>query len=104
MFVNRRANQSGTLELQAKTAIDLLLLWGGSLFSIGGVAFAYWKKLQPEERVERARKQGRKICECTVTGEIMLLDSKTSDAIFNNFVCPRCGQKSVEAKSWKPKQ
>src|SRR5258708_758647 len=64
---------SGEVRLPAKIATELLLLTGGLLFSVCGVAYSYWKRCQPEERIDRARKAGRPICDCTEVGEIMLI-------------------------------
>ncbi len=59
---------SGEVKLPATTATELLLATGGLLFSACGVAYQYWKRCQPGEKIEAAHKQGRPICHCTVDG------------------------------------
>jgi hypothetical protein len=82
---------SGEVRLPAKTATELLLLALGLLFSVCGVAYSYWKKCQPSEKIAAAQAQGRPICHCTEDGVVMLVDAKRSNATFWEYVCPKCG-------------
>jgi hypothetical protein len=59
VVVNHLAGASGQVTLPAQTVIDVLLLWGGSLFSVCGVAYSYYQDLEKfkkeheeEERVD----------------------------------------------------
>ena len=48
------------------------------------------------EDIERAHKQGRPICHCTPTGEIMLrVSSSESKQPFPIYRCPKCGSQQV---------
>lgn len=89
IVVNHLIGQSGKVELPPTIATDILLSGAALLFSVCGVAYSYWKKCQPGERIEAARKQGRPICGCTEDGVIMLLDAKRSDRR-PLYVCPLC--------------
>src|SRR5437879_2759984 len=73
IVVVQLAGPSTDLRLPAKTATELLLLTGALLFSLGGVAYSYWKKCQPRAQIEWARNNGRFICACTEIGAVMLL-------------------------------
>jgi hypothetical protein len=90
ILVNHLIGQSGQVQLPATTATDILLSGAALLFSVCGVAYSYWKKCQPAEKVEAALEQGRPICHCTTDGEVMLLDPKQSSASLLIYVCPRC--------------
>ena len=95
IVVNRLSGPSGQVTLPAQTATDLLLLCGGILFSIGGIACHYWKRCQPSEKIESARKQDRPICHCTVDGVVMLVDPKKSDIAIWTYFCPNCGIRTL---------
>ena len=86
---------SESVTLPVKLVEELLLATGGLLFSVGAVAFSYWKKCQPIEKIEAARKAGRPICGCTEDGVIMLLDAKRSDRR-GLFICPLCKWEVLE--------
>ena len=83
---------SGEVKLSATTATELLLLTVTMLFSVCGVAYSYWKKGQPGELIELARKQGRPICHCTEFGVIMSMrPPPESDGAFRKYRCEKCG-------------
>ena len=88
--VNHLAGTKGVVSLPAQTVVDILLLWGGSLFAVCGVAYSYWKKCQPCEKIEAARKAGRPICHCTIDGSIMLLAPNQTDPYYKFYVCSLC--------------
>src|ERR1035437_6146957 len=73
---------SEEVRLPAKLATELLLATGGLLLSVFAVAYSFWKKCQPGEKIAEAHRQGRPICPCTVVGEVMVLDQKGSSDSF----------------------
>jgi hypothetical protein len=102
ILANHLIGQSGLVQLPATTATDILLSGAALLFAVGGVAYSYWKKFQPEERIERARKAGRPVCDCTETGEIMVLLLKESNELLKTYECRKCGQLLRRAQSYDP--
>lgn len=46
IFINHLAGSTGQLSLPAQTATDFMLIWGGSLFAICGVAYSYYQDLE----------------------------------------------------------
>jgi hypothetical protein len=93
IVVNHLIGQSGKVELTPTLATDILLSVGALLFSVGGVAYSYWKRFQPIEMVEWARHRGRPICHCTEVGTIMLvLPQPQSSVIVKLYKCPKCGE------------
>ena len=55
IVVNHFAGSSGQVSLTAQTVINLLLLVGGIVLSVGGVAYSYFQELQrlKEEHTEQ---------------------------------------------------
>ena len=96
--VNYLAGAKGEISIPAQTVVDILLLWGSSLFAVCGVAFSYWKRCQPADQIEAAHKQGRPICHCTVDGVVMLIDTdpKKRDINVGLYVCPKCGSQILK--------
>jgi hypothetical protein len=94
ILVNHLIGQSGKVELPPTIAIDILLSFAALLFSVGAVAYSFWKKCQPSEKIEAARRQGRPVCGCTVDGVVMLLDAKHSDRR-KLYVCPSCNDETL---------
>ena len=92
ILIDRLTGPTGQVQLPAKTLTEGILIAGGIVFSLGGVAYSYWKSSQPAERVAAAQNQGRKICECTEDGTIMLFDPKRSGPTMKLFYCPRCNE------------
>jgi len=90
---------TGEVRLPAKTVTERLLATGGLLFSVCAVAYSYWKKCQPMEMVERARKEGRPICHCTQTGVVMtVLPQPQSGVGMKLYVCPRCNDSALAVR------
>src|ERR1039458_450358 len=85
---------SGEVRLPTKIATELLLATGALLWSVSAVAYSYWKKCQPGEKIAAAQAQGRPICPCTADGVVMLLNQKRSSADFWEYECPKCGHKT----------
>src|ERR1035441_8673358 len=100
IVVNHHIGQSGQVQLPATTATDIMLSGLALLFSVCGVAYSYWKKGQPSEKVEAAQKQGRPICHCTEVGTVMILDQKLSDVELWVYLCPIC--KTSLARNVRP--
>jgi hypothetical protein len=95
IVVNHLIGQSGKVELPPTLVTDILLSFGALLFSVGAVAYSYWKKCQPREIAEFWRHRGRPICHCAEEGTVMLaLPQPQSNAILILYQCPRC--KEVE--------
>ena len=82
------------MTLPVKLIEELLLATGALLFSVVVVAYSYWKKCQPSEKIEAARKAGRPICHCTVDGTVMLADPKQAEQFHKIYVCPVCKDKT----------
>lgn len=84
-----KLSRQGTLSLVATLAI-LCLALGVLLYR------SYSKRLL----IESARKQGRPVCDCTTTGEIMLVDPKKGGVNLYTYVCPKCGKEFLKRISW----
>jgi ribosomal protein L32 len=56
------------------------------------LAWSYWKKEQKRDRIRFAKEMGRKICTCTESGEITLLDKVVIEGMYAGSVvrCPKC--------------
>jgi len=96
ILANHLIGQSGKVELPATIATDILLSVAALLFSVLAVAYSYWKKCQPSEKISAAKALGRTICPCTEDGIVMLLDQKKSSSDYWIFVCPKCGHRTQE--------
>ena len=59
VVVNHLAGSSGKVTLPAQTVIDVLLLWGGSLFSVCGVAYSYYQDLDRFKKEHEEEEQIR---------------------------------------------
>jgi NO-binding membrane sensor protein with MHYT domain len=97
---NHFTGSDATVKLPAKLATDILLVWGGLLCALTGVAYSYWKKSRPQEIVELAVKQARPICHCTEIGTVMLvLPQPQSGVAFKLYECPRCKETTLAHKA-----
>ncbi|HZD09248.1 MAG TPA: hypothetical protein VE176_13420, partial [Candidatus Limnocylindrales bacterium] len=97
---NHFTDSDASVKLPAKLATDIVLVWGGLLCAVAGVAYTYWKKSRPQEIVELAVKQGRPICRCTDVGTVMLvLPQPQSGVAFKLYECPRCKETTLAHKT-----
>jgi hypothetical protein len=86
--VNHLAGSTGVLPLPTTTAIDMLTLWGGSLFAVGGVAYSYYQALEDLKKEHEEEK---------VTFE--KIDFRRGKRTLNRWVaaCPKCGKPVEDA-------
>jgi hypothetical protein len=84
----------------------LTMTASGAVLGLLGV-WAWWSYLKiretsKEEKVRRARQDGRNICECSETGEIMrVIPGLINNANETRFMkCPRCGEKQIKKYDW----
>lgn len=74
----------------------------GALLGLLGIwAYYTWiliKNNSKEEKIKRAREAGRFICDCTETGEIMLLEDYTNVPLI--YRCPNCGCPKIVRKEY----
>jgi hypothetical protein len=82
------------LTLPAKPTMTV----SGAFLGLLGVwawwSYLMWKELSKEEKVRRARQDGRNICDCVDEGVIMLVGSKLlNDARKKIMQCPKCGER-----------
>lgn len=100
MIGNHLIGQTGTVQLPATIATDIMLGVAGLLFAVLGVAYSYWKRCQPMELIEWAKKQGRIICECTEVGTVMVMcDRERSGASLKVYECKVC--KEIRVVRWE---
>jgi hypothetical protein len=91
IVLNHLLGSSGEVRLPVQEAKDLTLLAGGVLCSVVAFAYSYWKKCQPREEIEWAKKNGRLICECTEVGTVMVMVPKPrSGESIKLYECPKC--------------
>ena len=69
---------------------------GAILYGWGLWTWELKRKLSKTEQIKEAREAGRPICDCTTTGEIMLLTPRMGSA--DVYRCPACGNPRVNPK------
>ena len=82
----------------------LTMTVSGAVCGLLGV-WAWWsylmhRELSKEEKVRRARRDGRNICDCSETGEIMVVSSGATNGRFKVMRCPRCGEVQGRQYDW----
>ena len=86
---------TGEMTIGKQLLLDILSITAGILMTAIYLAFSYWHKDRPRQRVETAIKQGRQICHCTEIGVIML-QAKEKDQGIQDYYCPRCRRRTVK--------
>lgn len=88
------------LTLPAKTTMTVLGAVLGLLCVWVHWSYLMHRELSKEEKVRRARRDGRNICDCTETGEIMVVSSGSTNGRFKVMRCPRCGEVQGRRYDW----
>jgi hypothetical protein len=88
-----KVSPSGTVTLTKeealRTVVVLVALFGG----VCSYAYQMWKHQRKRERIRFAREMGRRICNCSETGEIMVEIMKKDEQLNMRgygLRCPRC--------------
>lgn len=74
-------DKQGLLQLHKDTVFQILGGIGTVMFGLALLLFAALKKIRKKEMVSWAKSQGRPICECTDTGEIMRVTPESASKI-----------------------
>ena len=82
----------------------LTMTVSGAVLGLLGVwawwSYLMWKELSKEEKVRRARQDGRNICDCSESGEIMIVSSGATNGEFKVMRCPECGEVQGRRYDW----
>lgn len=82
----------------------LTMTVSGAFLGLLGVwawwSYLMWKELSREEKVRRARKDGRNIYDCSETGEIMVVSSGATNGDFKVMRCLKCGEVQGRRYDW----
>lgn len=91
-LIASKASPQGFVQLKAETLLRILLDTGTVFLGLLSYLIVLWLRDLKRERVRFARETGRKICQCTETGEIMLLRTRQGEGgSFDAPTCPKCG-------------
>lgn len=80
------------IEQHPKATFGVAAAAGMMLYAWAAWTFHLWKRDSKRERVAAARAQGRPVCNCTDTGEIMRYLEAKHRADLNFYRCPACGR------------
>ncbi|MBI4685312.1 MAG: hypothetical protein HY755_08940 [Nitrospirae bacterium] len=83
------------MTINKQLLLDILSITAGILMTAAYLAFSYWHKDRPKQRIETAIKQGRQICHCTEIGVVMLQAKEKAQGI-KDYYCPRCGRRDLK--------
>jgi hypothetical protein len=86
---------TGEMTISIKRLLDIsaILLW--VFLCLVYLAYSYWNRSLPRQKIEWAMKHGRKICHCTEIGVVMLQAKEKAQGI-QDYYCPRCKRRDLK--------
>jgi hypothetical protein len=86
-----KTSPRGLVQLQPEMLYKIVFATSSVFLGLLSYLVVLWRRDLKRQRVRFARENGRKICPCSATGEIMQLrDKHTAGGSFKALFCPKC--------------
>ena len=92
VYVSHHTTSTGEVAFPKQLLIDTAVVVGLSVVWLASWLLVYRNRDSNRDRIKFARENGRKICQCTELGEIMVFRPRKGigDEFFDAMVCPKC--------------